>query len=108
MRLDDLGTSTTLESNKSLQRLHEPKALERGRPLLFPRFKAQHTLAHNDLEVMLLVQPIAHVSPVNTHCERAVRQRQVIPLAGITLNKTRLALTQLRFQSLRDLERVVA
>src|SRR6266702_6508797 len=91
-----------------IQRLDKPKALERGRPVLYTLSKAQHTLADNDLEVMLLVPPMAHVAPVNAHCERAIRQRQELPRTGITLDKTRLFLTQLRFQSLGDLEGVVA
>src|SRR5712691_3288841 len=91
-----------------IQRLDKPKALERGRPVLCTLSKAPHTFADNNLEVMLLVPPMAHVSPVNAHCERAIRQRQELPLTGITLDKTRLFLTQIRFQSLRDLECVVA
>src|SRR5207302_7016144 len=90
------------------QRLDKPKALERGRPVLCTRFKAPHTLANNNLEVMLLVPPMAHVSPVKAHFETAIRQRQELPLTGITLDKTRLFFTQLRFQSLGDLECVVA
>src|SRR2546425_2563676 len=65
-----------------IQRLNKPKALERGRPVLYTLSKAQHTLADNNLEVMLLVPPIAHVSPVNAHVERAIRQRQELPLTG--------------------------
>src|SRR6266567_4476081 len=73
-----------------IQRLDKPKALARGRPVLYTLSKAQHTLADNNLEVMLLVPPIAHVSPVNAHVGRAIRQRQELPLTGITLDKTRL------------------
>src|SRR5712691_7248506 len=90
-----------------IQRLDKPKAFERGRPVLFTLSKAQHTLADNDLEVMLLVQPIADVAPVNAHDEEALRQGQELPLTGITLNKIRLFVPQLRFQSLGNLERVI-
>src|SRR6266436_3586270 len=88
---------------RSVRALHwicgvKPKPKAVNKPL-------QHSIVHglakpgvfttvsNNLEVMLLVQPIAHVSPVNAHFERAVRQRQVIPLAGIPLDTTRLFLT---------------
>ena len=57
---------------------------------------------------MLLVPPIANVSSVNAHFEEALRQGQELPLTGITLDKTRLFIPQLRFQSLGDLECVVA
>ena len=89
-----------------IQRLDKPKALERGRSVLFILLKAQDTLADNDLKFMLLVNPIAQVPPVNTHCEGALRQRQKIPIARLTLDTTRLFLTQLRFQPLRHLEGV--
>src|SRR6266446_468141 len=73
-----------------IQRLNKPKALERGRPVLYTLSKAQHTLADNNLEVMLLVPPIAHVSPVNAHVERAIRKRQELPITGINIEKKRL------------------
>src|SRR5712691_13277279 len=71
-----------------IQRLDKPKALERGRPVLFTLSKAQDTLADDDLEVMLLVHPIADVAPVNAHGEDALRQGQALPITGITLDKT--------------------
>src|SRR6266446_9565306 len=88
-------------------RLDKPKALERGRSVLFILLKTQDTLADNALKFMLLVNPMAQVPPVNTHCEGALRQRQKIPIARLTLDKTRLVLTQLRFQPLRHLEGVI-
>src|SRR5215475_14968938 len=83
-----------------IQRLDKSKALERGCPVLFTLSKAQHTLADNDLEVMLLVHPIANVSPVNAHFEETLRQGQELPLTGITLDETQLFIPQLRFQAL--------
>jgi len=56
---------------------------------------------------MLLVPPIANVSSVNAHFEEALRQGQELPLTGITLDKTRLFIPQLRFQALGHLERVI-
>src|SRR6266852_8280624 len=90
-----------------IQRLDKPKALERGRPVLFTLSTAQHTLADNDLEVMFLVEPIADVAPVNAHYEEALRPGQALPLTGVTLDKTRLFVPQLRFQSPGHLERVI-
>src|SRR5215470_20154735 len=90
-----------------IQRLHESKALERGRPVFCALCKAPDTLADNDLKFMLLVTPLAHVSSVNPHCEDALRWGEEIPLAGITLDKTRLFIPQCRFQPLRHLERVI-
>src|SRR4030095_9033398 len=91
-----------------IQRLDKPKALERGRPVLFfTLVKTPDTFADNDLKFMLLVNPIAQVPPVNTHFEGALRPRQKIPIARLTLDKTRLFLTQLRFQPLRHLEGVI-
>src|SRR6267378_4473052 len=60
-------------------RLDKPQALERGRSLLL--FKAQDTLADNDFEVMLLVQPMADIAPINTHGEDTLRRRQPFPIA---------------------------
>src|SRR4029453_18204227 len=53
-----------------VQFLHKPKALERGRfVLFFTLAKTPDTLANNDLECMLLVKPIAHAAPTNAHFE---------------------------------------
>src|SRR5712692_2532056 len=62
-------------------RLDKPKALERGRAVLFILFKAQDTLADNDFEVMLLVQPMADIAPINAHGEETLRRRQPFPIA---------------------------
>jgi hypothetical protein len=90
-----------------VQCLHKAKAFERGRLVLFTRLKTPDTLADNDLEFMSLVEPIAHIAPINAHCERALRQGQELPIAGIALDTTRLFVPQLRFQALRHLERVI-
>src|SRR5215510_2091419 len=45
--------------------------------------------------------------PSITHCEEALRRGQEVPIAGLSLDKTRLFLTQLRFQPLRHLEGVI-
>src|SRR5215467_14093746 len=66
-----------------VQCLHKPKAFERGGLVLFTRLKTPDTLADNDLEFMFLVEPIAYIAPVNTHFERALRQGQELPIAGI-------------------------
>src|SRR5262245_65983771 len=51
-----------------VQCLQKPKALERGRLVLFfTLVKTPDTLANNELEFMLLVKPIAHVSPIHPH-----------------------------------------
>src|SRR4029434_763495 len=76
-----------------IQGLHKPKTLERRRLVFFILVKAPDTLADNDLEFMSLVAPIAHVTPVNPHFEDALRRGQQVPIAGITLDKTRLVLT---------------
>src|SRR5215475_7537456 len=77
-----------------VQGLHKPKALERGRFVLcFTLVQTPDTLANNDLEFMFLVTPMAHVAPINAHFERTLSRRQQVPIAGITLDKTRLLLT---------------
>src|SRR5262249_61775492 len=89
--------------------LHKPKALERGRfVLFFTHVTTPDTLANNDLEFMLLVKPIAHVAPINAHFERTLSRGQQVPIAGIALDKTRLLLTSLRLQSLGNFERIIA
>src|SRR6266705_3926237 len=97
VHLEVLGLQHLIQTPLGLgiQRLDKPKALERGRPVRFTLSKAQHTLADNDLEVMLLVQPIADVAPVNAHDEEALRQGQELPRTRITLDKTRLFVPQL-------------
>src|SRR5262249_41653806 len=89
--------------------LHKPKALERGRfVLFFTHVTTPDTLAHNDLEFMLLVKPIAHVAPINAHFARTLSRGQQVPIAGIALDTTRLLLTSLRLQSLGHFERIIA
>src|SRR4030095_13706966 len=88
--------------------LHKSKALDRGRPVFFTLCKAPDALTDNDFKFMLLVDPIAHVSSVNPHCEEALWRGEEIPRAGLTLDKTRLFIPQLRFQPFRHLERVIA
>ena len=80
-----------------IKRLHKPKALVRGRLLIFILCKASHTLADNDLEIMLLVKPVAYVSPSNANFKASIRRWQKVPVAGITFNKALLFLTQLGF-----------
>src|SRR5215217_6985642 len=70
--------------------------------------KTPDTLADNDFEFTLLVLPIVHVAPVNPHCEGAVRGWQEVPIAGITVDKARLFLSQFGFQTLGHLERIIA
>src|SRR5215467_9742701 len=74
---------------------------------IFILAKAPHTLAHNDLEVLLLVTPITHVSPVNAHCEGALRLWQEDPITGAAVSKAGGFVSQRRFQSLGHLERVI-
>src|SRR6266849_10765404 len=57
---------------------------------------------------MFLVEPIAHVAPVNAHCEDALRRRQQVPITGLTLDTTRLFVPQLRFESFCYFEGVIA
>src|SRR5262249_45253367 len=92
-----------------VQGLHKPKALERGRFALFlTHVTTPDTLANYDLEFVLLVQPMAHVAPINAHFERTLSRGQQVPIAGITLDTTRLLLTSLRLQSLGHFERIIA
>ena len=49
--------------------LHKAKAFVGRWLVLFILSKTPRALADNDLEVMLLVEPVAHVSPVNAHFE---------------------------------------
>src|SRR4029450_2167931 len=49
--------------------LPKSKALDRGRPVFFTLFKAPDALADNDFKCMFLVNPMAHVSSVNSHFE---------------------------------------
>src|SRR5215471_4279856 len=88
-------------------RLDKPKTFVPRGLVLFTLANAQRTLAHNDLEVALLVHPIAHVASVNAHLKGSLRQWQEVPITGIAFNKTRLFVPQLRFQSLGHLERVI-
>src|SRR5467141_1329673 len=46
-----------------IQRLHKTKAFAGGSLVVFIFSKAQRTLPHNDLEVVLLREPVAHVPP---------------------------------------------
>src|SRR5262249_9865996 len=96
VHLDVLRVQHLVETALRLgvQGLHKPKALERGRfVLFFTLVKTPDTLAHNDLEFMLLVKPIAHVGPINAHFERTLSRGQQAPIAGIALDKTRLLFT---------------
>src|SRR2546422_1264328 len=52
-----------------IKRLHKTKAFAGGSLIVVILSKAPRTLAHNDLEVVLLGEPIAHVTPVNAHFE---------------------------------------
>src|SRR5262249_43493917 len=57
---------------------------------------------------MLLISPVAHIAPVDAYCKGDPRRGQQLPITGGTLDKSRLLLTQLRFQSLGYLERIIA
>src|SRR6266446_5414329 len=88
-------------------RLYKSKTfVPRGR-VLFTLAKAQRTLAHNDLEVALLVHPVTYVASVNAYLQGSLRQWEEAPITGIAFDKTRLFVPQLRFQSLGHLERVI-
>src|SRR5262249_15591354 len=52
-----------------LQRLHKTKAFAGGCLVCFILSKGMRTLAHNDFEIVLLREPVAHVPPVNAHLE---------------------------------------
>jgi hypothetical protein len=52
-----------------LQRLHKTKPFAGECLVCFVLSKAQHTLAHNDLAMVLLGASMAHVPPVNAHFE---------------------------------------
>src|SRR5262249_27140688 len=49
----------------------------------------------------------AYVSPVNAHCEGAVRWWQEAPITRAAVYKAGVFVSQLRFQSLGHLERVI-
>src|SRR4029434_4475839 len=88
-------------------RVDKPKTFVPRGLVLFTLAKAQRTLTHNDLEVALLVHPVAHVASVNAHLQGSLRQWYEVSITGIAFDKTRLFVPQLRFQSLGHLERVI-
>ena len=65
------------------------------------------TLAHNDFEVVLLREPVAHVPPVNAHLACPIRERQEGPIAGTAFDKAWVFVTQLGFDALGYLEGVI-
>src|SRR6516165_8113348 len=90
-------------------RWYKAKALQGGCLDLFcALIKTPDTFANNDFKLMLFVNPVAHIAPVNAYCERALRRKQQLPITGLTLDKTCLFLAQLRFQALGHLEGVIA
>src|SRR5215471_2001342 len=54
-------------------RLDKPKTFVPRGLVLFTLANAQRTLTYNDLEVALLVHPIAHVASVNAHLKGSLR-----------------------------------
>src|SRR4029450_339357 len=63
---------------------------------LFTFAKAQRTLAPHDLEVALLVHPVAHVPSLNARLQASLRQWYEVSITGIAFDKTRLFVPQLR------------
>jgi hypothetical protein len=90
-----------------IQRLHKTKAFAGGSLVVFIFSKAQRTLTHNDLEVMLLREPVAHIPSVNAHLECPIRARQEVPIVGTAFDKAWLFVTQLGFDALGHLEGVI-
>src|SRR5262245_25302382 len=67
-----------------LQGLDKSKALKRGRLVLcFTLVKTPDTLADNDLKLMLLVNPVAHIAPVNTHFKGRPGRTTWLPYTGV-------------------------
>ena len=58
--------------------------------------------------VMLLVKPMADVSPINANFKASIRPWPKVPVAGITFHKALLFLTQLGFSTRGHLEGVRA
>src|SRR5213592_3949915 len=52
-----------------IKRLHKTKAFAGGALVVFIFSKAQCTLTHNNLDVVLLREPVAHVPPVHADLE---------------------------------------
>src|SRR5215475_12177800 len=49
----------------------------------------------NDLKLMLLISPVAHIAPIDAYFKGALRRGQQLPIAGFAFEKTLLVLTQL-------------
>ena len=90
-----------------IQRLHKTKAFAGGRLVCFILSKGTRTLAHNDLEVVLLREPVAHIPPINAHPACPIRERQEVPIAGTAFDKAWVFVTQLGFDALGHLEGVI-
>src|SRR5215510_11450393 len=71
-------------------RLYKPKTFVPEDLVIFTLANPQRTLTHNDLEVVLLGAPIAHVASINAHLKGSLRQWQEVPITGIAFDKTRL------------------
>jgi hypothetical protein len=75
--------------------------------LLFVPLASECTLAHHDLEVVLLGLPVPHIAPVNPHGDRAIRDGESAPSAGTTLEETPSLFSQLGFAAFGDLQGIL-